>query len=307
MAAKGPTRAGLAVAVLALAGGLGAETHFLMVEGLGGTQEYSDRFRDQLERMREALRRTAGDPSRVTVLAGADAGAGGIAQAFERLAGDVRPGDALAVVLVGHGSHDGSGYKFNIPGPDVSGSQLRGWLDSVPAARQLVVSTTSSSGGMLETLKAPHRVVITATKNGREKNATVFGEYFAEAFGETGADLDRNDAISALEAFQYAERRVKGHYSDAQRLATEHPQLQGERAEAFVLARLGKAAALAENEATRDLLARREALEARVSELRLRRDDMPAAEYLDALEGLVLEIAEIQRQIAEVTPGEVDQ
>ena len=284
---------------------LSAATHFLLVEGLGGTQQYAERFRNQVERMSEALRKTVGDQRLVTVLAGGDATSGAIGTAFERMAISVQPGDALAVLLIGHGTHDGSGYKFNIPGPDISGSQLKRWLDSVPAARQLVVSTTSSSGGMLEALKAPHRVVITATKSGRERNATIFGEFFAEAFGEAGADTNRNDAISALEAFQYAERKVKGHYADRQRLATEHPQLQGDRADAFLLARLAEGAALAESEDTRALLEQREGLEGRIAELTLRKDSMEASEYLEALEELLLEMAEIQRRISEA--AEADQ
>lgn len=291
----------------ACAGALPAATHFLVVEGLGGTQEYSDRFRSQIERIRDALRQAASEDDRVRVLAGRNATSAQIGAAFEQLASAVQPGDALAVLLVGHGTHDSAGYKFNIPGPDVSGSQLRRWLDLVPAARQLVVSTTSSSGGMLEALKGPRRVVITATKSGREKNATVFGEFFAEALGKTEADANRNDSVSALEAFQYAERRVQRYYADRQRLATEHPQLQGERADAFMLARIGKGASLAENEATRALLSRRESLEERITELTLRKDSMPAADYLKALESLLVEMAGIQRQMMEAAGEEPEE
>ncbi|MXY68453.1 MAG: hypothetical protein F4Y47_07825 [Acidobacteriia bacterium] len=278
--------------------GAPAATHFLLVEGLGGERRYSESFREQISGMLAAVRRTAGEEALITVLAGTDATAGRIESAFGALAGRVSPGDALAVFLVGHGSHDGGGYKFNIPGPDVTGAQLKLWLDAVPAARQLVVSTTSSSGGALDTLKGARRVVITATKNGREKNATVFGEYFAEAFAATEADTNKNESISALEAFQYAESKVKAHYADHQRLATEHPQLQGERAESFMLARLGEAAALAEDPSTRELLDRRESLELKIADLTARKDELSQSEFLQELEALLLEMAEIQRQIA---------
>ena len=40
---------------------------------------------------------------------------------------------------------------------------------------------TSCSGGGSEFLRKPNRVVITATKTGTEKNATVFARYWAEA------------------------------------------------------------------------------------------------------------------------------
>ena len=296
----------VACALLLWAGGprgATAATHFLLVEGLGGERRYSESFREQISGMLAAVRHTAGDGGLVTVLAGTDATAGRIEAAFGALAGSVSPGDALAVFLVGHGSHDGAGYKFNIPGPDVTGAQLKLWLDSVPAARQLVVSTTSSSGGALDTLKGPRRVVITATKNGREKNATVFGEYFAEAFAAAEADTNKNDTISALEAFQYAETKVKAHYADHKRLATEHPQLQGERAESFMLARLGEAAALAGDPAKRELLDRRESLELKIADLTARKDEFSQADFLKELEALLVEMAAIQRQIAEEQGG----
>ncbi len=290
----------LGLALLAAGSGrtAAAATHFLVLEGLGGTEQYAENFRSQVEQMLAAVRRTSGDKALVTVLAGSAATSGRIESAFDSLAGRVLPGDAIAVFMVGHGSHDGSGYKFNIPGPDITGAQLKRWLDAVPAARQLVVSTTSSSGGALEALKSPRRVVITATKNGREKNSTVFGQYFAAAFALGEADTNKNESISALEAFQYAESKVKSHYADQQQLATEHPQLQGERADGFLLARLGSAAELAEDPTKRTLLDRRESLESKIADLTLRKDDLSQTEFLTALEDLLLEMAEVQRQIA---------
>ena len=275
-----------------------AATHFVVVEGLGGTLEFSERFRNQVEAMLPALRRTAGDDSLVHVLAGTEATGDRVRAVLEELRRNVAPGDAVAVFLIGHGTHDGRHYKFNIPGPDFTATQLKGWLDAVPAARQLVVSTTSASGGALEPLKSPRRVVVTATKNGRERNATVFGDYWAEAFSAPSADTDKNEAVSALEAFRYAEGKVKAHYADSKRLATEHPQIQGERAGGFVLARLGAAAALARDPEKRQLLNQREQLERRIADLTLRKDDLPQDEYLDALQALLLELADLQERIA---------
>jgi hypothetical protein len=272
-------------------------THFLVVEGLGGRLDYAERFRKQVEEMLPALRRTAGDDSLVHVLAGNEATAERVRAVLEDLGRAVAPGDAVAVFLIGHGSHDGRHYKFNIPGPDFTDEQLKSWLDGVPAARQLVVSTTSSSGGALETLKSSRRIVVTATRNGRERNATVFGQYWVEAFSAPSADTDKNESISALEAFRYAESKVKAHYADNKRLATEHPQIQGDRAGGFVLARLGTMAELARDPEKRALLDRREELERRIADLTLRKDDLPQDEYLDSLQALLLQLAELQEQI----------
>lgn len=289
------TRMGLVIA-LAAAGG-SAKTHFLLIEGLGGTAKFADRFRAQVETMLPSMRRTAGEDAKAIVVAGMEATGERIGAAFVELAAAVGPGDDLAVILVGHGTHDGDSYKLNVPGPDVTGKQLARWLDSVPAARQLVVNTTSASGGTLETLTSPRRIVITATKNGRERTATVFGSYWAEALGAQEADTDKNESVSALEAFRYAEAKVKAHFEERKGLATEHPVLQGERAESFLLARLGAAAALADDPAKRELLVAREDLERRVAELSLRKDELSSEEYLDTLQELLLRIAEIQEQI----------
>ena len=40
------------------------------------------------------------------------------------LAKETKPTDALVLMLIGHGTYDGVDYKFNIPGPDLSGTEL---------------------------------------------------------------------------------------------------------------------------------------------------------------------------------------
>ena len=66
------------------------------------------------------------------------------------------------------------------------------------------------------------RVVIAATKTGTEKNATVFARYWVEALQDPGADTDKNQIITGLEAFQYATRKTAAFYETEKRLATEH-------------------------------------------------------------------------------------
>ncbi len=45
---------------------------------------------------------------------------------------------------------------------------------------------TSASGGSIAALEKPKRVVITATKAGTEKNATVFPRYWIEGDARSG-------------------------------------------------------------------------------------------------------------------------
>ena len=137
-------------------------------------------------------------------------------------------------------------------------------LDRVPAGRQLVVNATSASGASVHALQKPNRTVITATKSGTEKNATVFARYWIEALRDAAADTDKNEVITALEAFKYAELKTKQFYETNKRLATEHPMLDGGdqqgpiNAGRFALLRVGSAQIAAKDPAKRALLDKRE-------------------------------------------------
>src|SRR5581483_3514969 len=145
---------------------------------------------------------------------------------FAEIDKQAKPADALVLMLIGHGSFDGTDYKFNIPGPDITGAELASLLDRIPATRQLVVNMTSSSGGSMSFLQRKSRIVITATKTGTEKNATVFARYWAEALREPAADADKNESVSALEAFHYAQQKTNEFFDSQKRLATEHSVLE---------------------------------------------------------------------------------
>jgi hypothetical protein len=233
---------------------------------------------------------------------------------LNELAKQAKQADALVVMLIGHGTFDGTDYKFNIPGPDVTGAELSAMLDQVPASRQLVVNMTSSSGGAIESLRRPGRVVICATKTGTEKNATVFARYWAEALRDPAADNDKNDAISALEAFRFAQRKTAEFFETQKRLATEHSVLedtgkgegernpsaengQGKLAGAFSLVRLGANAAAARDPAKRPLLERKEQIEQAIDKLKYEKAAMPSNLYKQQLTQLLLELAQIQEAL----------
>ena len=274
-------------------------TYFLVVGGLGGEAGYEESFAEYVTELEELCQATAGDASLVHVLFGRSATREAVSDVFDKLSGESGPSDSLAVFLIGHGSYDGQDYKFNLPGPDLSAGELRRLLDSTPAQHQLVVITTSAAGASLKTLKGEGRVVISATKSGRERNSTVFAGFWVEALGDPAADSDKNEAITALEAFQYTQRKVKDYYAKRKQLATEHPRLQGDAAASFTVARLGKARQAADDPALRTLFAAREKIERRISEVKANRDSMSAEEYYGTLEKLFVGLAQTQNAIEE--------
>jgi hypothetical protein len=275
-----------------------ATTFYVTISGLGGEPDYEQRFKMWAEDIDSSLKRAGGDSNVGTLV---EPTREQIRARFAEISKQAKPADALVVMLIGHGTFDGVDYKFNIPGPDITGAELGALLDRVPATRQLVVNMTSSSGGSIEALRRPTRVVIAATRTGTEKNATVFARYWAEALRDPAADVDKNEAISALEAFHYAQRKTADFYESQKRLATEHAVIEdtgeGKLAAAFPLVRMGANAAAARDPAKRPLLEKKEQLEQAIDKLKYEKAAMPADAYKKQLTQLLLELARTQEAL----------
>ena len=198
--------------------------------------------------------------------------------------------------LIGHGSIDNKEYKFNIPGPDITGSEIAEALTNIKAPQQLVVVSTSSSGALQETLAAKNRVVVTATKNARERNAVRFTEHLVNALTDTAADLNKNESISAQELFSYAQSATESYYKNENLLAPEHARIEGELADQIEVARYG---VLLEkkDDISPELLTRRQSISNQINALKARKDDVDEDTYFDTLQDLMIELADIQRSI----------
>jgi len=292
---------------------LQAATFYLTIAGLGGEPDYEQRFA-MLATEIDSILKAAGPDARIETLKGPAATRENVRGMIEKIAHEITAQDAFVVMLIGHGSFDGVDYKMNLPGPDLSAGELAALLDRVPAARQLVVNMTSSSGGAIEALRKANRVLITATKTGTERNATVFARYWVEALRDPAADVDKNETTSALEAFQYAQHKTAEYYDSQKRLATEHSVLedtgkgsgvrspspdnsQGLRAAQFPLVRLGAAKSLVDNPEKRKLLGQKESLERQIDELKYAKAAMAPDAYRKQLTALLLELARTQGEL----------
>jgi len=232
----------LALASLMIAPAAHAELYYLIVGGLGGEAKYQEQFDKQVKDLATVARRTTGD-ARVSVLTGEGATRQAIEKSLGSLKTRAKATDTLAVILVGHGSYDGEEYKLNLPGPDISGTEFLKLLAAVPARSQLIVNTTSASGATLDAWAGDGRTLITATRSGFERNATRFATHWAKALADGSADINKNGVITAQEAFDYASREVTDSFKAAGTLATEHPQIKGDGAARFMVARLASAPA----------------------------------------------------------------
>ena len=169
------------------------------------------------------------DPAAVTVLSEAAgpataATAVNVRRVLTAMSRTMGRDDLLLVVLIGHGTFDGTDAKFNLVGPDLESAN--GPRCSSPPRpcrdRQHVI-------GQLSVPRAAGRrrgaIVITATDSAAQRFDTVFPEYFIQALTDPAADLDKNDRISIWEAFMAASAGVRRHYQQRGQLATERALL----------------------------------------------------------------------------------
>ncbi|MGI9261137.1 MAG: hypothetical protein ACR2QR_03825 [Woeseiaceae bacterium] len=289
-------RAGLALLLLPTL--VLAELKVVIVEGLGGEERYNVQFEEQIDIVEAASRALTGDDN-IAIFRSGEFARDDVLEHFKDLDSDMQDDDRLLLYLIGHGSFDDHEYKFNIAGPDLTDIDLFELLENLPGTNQLVVNTSSSSGATLDLLKRDDRTVIAATRGGAERHATRFGRYFAAALSDSSADLDKNELISAEEAFQFAERQVTDYYERNGQLATEHPRLEGNQAARFSLARLGTVRQAVADAQLERLVNRRNALNDAIDGLRVRSDQLSVEEYQAELLPLLIELATVEDDIEE--------
>ncbi|MEJ2110328.1 MAG: hypothetical protein P8Z37_10525, partial [Acidobacteriota bacterium] len=231
------------------------------------------------------------------------------------LSGRVQENDLVFVFIEGHGSYDGKNYKLNLVGPDPNSWELAEILYSIPAGRFIVVNATNSSGGSLPALSGNGKIVITATKSGMERNQSHMGRFFVESLEQNAADANKDDRISVLESFLYANRKVEDFYKNEGNLQTEHAILDdnGDRegqsdptpeSKDGLLARttffdngIGRESIRNLTPERQKLLQEARDLENRIEALKYDKAEMPQSEYEVTLEELLLELAKINAKL----------
>jgi hypothetical protein len=284
----------------------------VIINGPGGEPAYTKQFAEWTGDLSRILAQRYGfDAKRIKVLSDKLATAEEVQRTFTTLKAELDANNVLFVFLIGHGSYDGKEAKFNLVGPDLSASEYNQLLTSLPTKRVVIFNMSSASGEFVKPLSAKGRIVVTATRNGQETNATRFPGFFIAALNATDGDTDQDGHTSVLEAFVYANRLTEEFYKRAGRLATEHALLDDngdgvgrEKAEAGegLLARATYLDSLSVDEAaasaaTGRLLKERARLEGEIEQLIARKSNMPETEYEATLERLFIELAKVNRSI----------
>jgi hypothetical protein len=305
-------------------------TWMLVVTGLSGEPRFAEQFREWGAALVQAATERDGVPAaNVVWLAEREdvhasvAGRSTVENIEARLraiAEGSTAADRVLVLFFGHGTWANGETLFNVPGRNLRGTELAGMLAPVQA-RVAVVNAASSSGGFIQDLVAPNRVVMTATRTGFERNETIFGGHFVAALTRGGdADTDNDGRVSLLEAYEYARREVEREYQRTNRLQTEHAVIDGtgdgrgvpsadvasphaQLAGAFHIGMAGRGAAAAASPELQALYAEKARLEAGIAALRTRRDSMPEREYEAALEELLVQLATNAQAIRRLEGG----
>jgi hypothetical protein len=320
------TMATVAIASGAVPGTADAQAHALIISGLGGEARFSARFRELGAGLAGALHTRFGVPDANIAWLGEDPASrdpryrgqstrGAIERELNAIRARARPGEQVAIFLIGHGAGSDTESRISLPGPDLTVVDLQRLLGAFAAQRVAVVNLTSASGDMLPLLAAPGRVVITATKTAYERNESRFAEHFVAAFTQDVADTDKDERVSLLEAFTYAARETKRIYDDASKLQTEHAQLDdngtrqgtaaptGREGQGMLARRYffdARAVAAVSDARLGGLYQERYALEEQVDSLRQRKKAMTAAAYEGELERVLVALSRKAREIRQV-------
>ena len=282
----------------------------VLVVGAGGTDEYTKTFAEWADQWKQLATRAN---LQFSEPAGDGTNRDWLKQQLAECGDSESP---LWVVLIGHGTSDRNVTKFNLRGPDVSGTELKEWLAA--CKRPVILANCfSCSGGWLKDVQGPNRVVITATSSGAELNYSRFGGFLAESVADSSADLDHDEQVSLLEAFLLASSKVERFYESESRLATEHALLEdnqdgkgtpakfftgiraegrakdgslpdGRMAHRYILVPSKNAPKLSQEE-----VAERDRLESEIEKLRSRKRKLGEDAYYEELEKLMVQMAEL--------------
>jgi hypothetical protein len=315
-----------ALCLVAIGLPLRAQTHLVIVSGLGGEKKYSDSFSRISQALADAAAKRFGIPDADIAWLGEDSVSKlphyrgqstklNVERTLTQLATKAGAGDQIVLVLIGHGSGESEESKISIPGPDLSARDFAQLLTKFPTQKVAFVNLTSASGDMLPVLSAPNRVVITATKSSFERNESRFAQFFVDALTKDVADTDKDGRISLLEAFNYAVVETKRVYETDTRLQTEHAQLDdmgaktgvaepdGKTGEGLLARRFfldGAARAGSNDPRLATLYKDKFGLEDQIAQLIGKKKSMAPDAYDDALEALLVDLSRKAKTIREI-------
>ncbi len=114
-----------------------------------------------------------------------------------------------------------------------------------------------------------------------ERTATRFAQYWAEAVASEAADTNKDQIVTAAEAYAFASNKVEAACKAETSMATEHARREGDNVGRLTLAWLGTAALAPDNPEVAALLTQRGAIEQDLNRVKEQKASLPDTQYYD--------------------------
>ena len=109
--------------------------------------------------------------------------------------------------------------------------------------------------------------------------------------------MNKDQVVTAAEAFDYANRQVAASYKSDVALATEHARMAADENTTFMVARLGGSANVSSDPEVAAMLVQRGQIEHDLDGVKERKASLSQDQYYDELEGVLVKLALLQKQI----------
>ena len=217
-----------------------AADHVLIVGGAAGEKSFYDAFWSATSGFHKLLVDEYGyTPEQITFLfedmsasetqelVDAESRREQVLSAFDRLAKTVQPSDQFLLFMLGHASRTGRGSpKFNLMGRDITEAEYITLINSIPAARQILIFGFPYSGRLVPQLSQPGRIILTSSSPNEGYSLQAgFGDIIVDAFSTATNDINNDGDISLLEAFLSLQAQTEEWYEKNGSIQSEHPHL----------------------------------------------------------------------------------
>ena len=213
-----------------------ADNYALILGGAGGEKSFYDEFWRATSRMHNLLTDEYGyspenisflfeDSGELPKLVDGESTKANVENVLAEMAQKVQSTDRFVLFMVGHATKAGRGLKFNLPGRDFSDVEVADGINQISAEEMILILGFPYSARMVPHFSKIGRTIIVSCSSHEGYMRSGFGNIFIDAFSDETSDTDGNRAISLLEAFLYAQNRVKMWYEKDGAVQSEHPHL----------------------------------------------------------------------------------
>ncbi|HEX2747436.1 MAG TPA: hypothetical protein VHM91_05495 [Verrucomicrobiales bacterium] len=216
----------------------GAPSVFILC-GSPGDEAHHTLFEKRLTSLRKSLTRAGLPLADIHIYYGPEsagyrgtAGRGNVQKVCAAIVEQTNAGRPAWLMVMGHANDAPGDVRFNVPGGDVSGKELAGWLKEAAkgdkAAPLNIILTTACSGRAVKHLAGPGRSIIAATDAQEGADESMFADGLVQAFESGTADTNKDGELSMTEIFLAARAAVLSTYKSQGYILTEHAGLDGD-------------------------------------------------------------------------------